>query len=65
LDEFFRTQLSRQQQPGSEAACLDMWEPYRLDMNLSEIERCIKAIKRRLSQLAPMHSGSLGKQNNA
>jgi Transposase len=30
LDEFFRTLLSRKQRPGIEAACLDMWEPYRL-----------------------------------
>ena len=32
LDEFFRTQLSRKQRPGIEAACLDMWEPYRLSL---------------------------------
>jgi transposase len=32
LDEFFRTQLSRQQRGRIEAACLDMWEPYRLSL---------------------------------
>ena len=32
LDEFFRTQLSRKQRQGIEAACLDMWEPYRLSL---------------------------------
>jgi len=32
LDEFFRTQLSRKQRPRIEAACLDMWEPYRLSL---------------------------------
>jgi transposase len=32
LDEFFRTQLSRKQQGRIEAACLDMWEPYRLSL---------------------------------
>src|SRR5438552_18580633 len=32
LDEFFRTQLSRKQRHGIEAACLDMWEPYRLSL---------------------------------
>ena len=29
LDEFFRTQLSARQRRGLEAACLDMWRPYR------------------------------------
>ena len=32
LDEFFRTQLSRKQRGKIEAACLDMWEPYRLSL---------------------------------
>jgi transposase len=32
LDEFFRTQLSRKQRGRIEAACLDMWEPYRLSL---------------------------------
>jgi transposase len=32
LDEFFRTQLSRKQRGRMEAACLDMWEPYRLSL---------------------------------
>ena len=32
LDEFFRTQLSRKQRHGIEAAYLDMWEPYRLSL---------------------------------
>lgn len=32
LDEFFRTQLSRKQRQGIDAACLDMWEPYRLSL---------------------------------
>ncbi len=32
LDEFFRTQLSRKQRHGIEAACVDMWEPYRLSL---------------------------------
>jgi transposase len=32
LDAFFRTQLSRKQRQGIEAACLDMWEPYRLSL---------------------------------
>jgi len=32
LDEFFRTQLSRKQRRRIEAACLDMWEPYRLSL---------------------------------
>ena len=32
LDEFFRGQLSRKQRAGIEAACLDMWEPYRLSL---------------------------------
>ena len=32
LDEFFRTQLSRKQRQGIEAACLDMWEPYQLSL---------------------------------
>jgi len=34
LDEFFRTQLSRKQRGRIEAACLDMWEPYRLSLEL-------------------------------
>ena len=29
LDEFFRTQLSRRQRQRIEAACVDMWEPYK------------------------------------
>lgn len=29
LDEFFRSQLSARQRRGIEAACVDMWEPYR------------------------------------
>jgi transposase len=32
LDEFFRSQLSRKQRGRIEAACLDMWEPYRLSL---------------------------------
>ncbi len=32
LDEFFRTQLSRKQRGRIAAACLDMWEPYRLSL---------------------------------
>jgi len=32
LDEFFRTQLSRRQRRRIEAACADMWEPFRLSM---------------------------------
>jgi transposase len=32
LDEFFRTQLSRRQRRRIEAACVDMWEPFRLSM---------------------------------
>jgi len=32
LDEFFGTELSRRQRLGIEAACVDMWEPYRLSM---------------------------------
>jgi len=32
LDEFFRTQLSAKQRRGIEAACVDMWEPYRLSI---------------------------------
>jgi transposase len=32
LDEFFGTQLSRTQRGRIEAACLDMWEPYRLSL---------------------------------
>jgi transposase len=32
LDEFFRTQLSRKQRARIEAACLDMWKPYRLSL---------------------------------
>ena len=34
------------------------------DMNLSEIERRIEAIQHRLTQLGPMHPGSLGEQYN-
>ncbi len=33
-------------------------------MSLSEIERRIEAIQHRLSQLGPMHPGSLGEQYN-
>jgi transposase len=29
LDEFFTTQLTRRQRAAIEAACMDMWEPYR------------------------------------
>lgn len=29
LDEFFRSQLSSRQRKGIEAACVDMWEPFR------------------------------------
>jgi transposase len=29
LDEFFRTELSRRQRQRIEAACVDMWEPYK------------------------------------
>src|SRR3989454_2687014 len=32
LDEFFRTQLSRGQRKRIEAACVDMWEPFRLSI---------------------------------
>ena len=32
LDEFLGTQLSRKQRGRIEAACLDMWEPYRLSL---------------------------------
>ena len=32
LDEFFRTQLSEGQRRRIEAACVDMWEPYRLSI---------------------------------
>jgi transposase len=32
LDEFFRTQLSSKQRRAIEAACVDMWEPYRLSI---------------------------------
>ncbi len=32
LDEFFRSQLSAKQRRGIEAACVDMWEPYRLSI---------------------------------
>jgi transposase len=32
LDAFFCTQLSRKQRGRIEAACLDMWEPYRLSL---------------------------------
>lgn len=32
LDEFFRTQLSHRQRRRIEAACVDMWEPFRLSM---------------------------------
>ncbi|MGH9434271.1 MAG: ISL3 family transposase [Terriglobia bacterium] len=32
LDEFFRTELSGWQRKGIEAACVDMWEPYRLSL---------------------------------
>jgi transposase len=32
LDEFFRTQLKAQQRKRIEAACVDMWEPFRLSI---------------------------------
>jgi transposase len=32
LDEYFRTQLSRGQRKRIEAACVDMWEPFRLSI---------------------------------
>ena len=32
LDEFFREELSGRQRRGIEAACVDMWEPYRLSI---------------------------------
>jgi transposase len=32
LDEFFRTELSRGQRKRIEAACVDMWEPFRLSI---------------------------------
>jgi transposase len=32
LDEFFRTKLSSRQRKGIEAACVDMWEPFRLSL---------------------------------
>jgi transposase len=32
LDEFFRTELSRRQRQRIEAACVDMWEPFRMSL---------------------------------
>lgn len=32
LDEFFQTQLTTKQRRGIEAACVDMWQPYRLSI---------------------------------
>jgi transposase len=32
LDEFFRTELSSRQRKGIEAACVDMWAPFRLSL---------------------------------
>ena len=32
LDEFFQTELSAKQRRGIEAACVDMWEPFRLSI---------------------------------
>jgi transposase len=32
LDEFFREELSARQRRGIEAACVDMWEPFRLSI---------------------------------
>jgi transposase len=32
LDEFFRTELSSRQRKGIQAACVDMWEPFRLSI---------------------------------
>jgi transposase len=32
LDEFFQTELSAKQRRGIQAACVDMWEPYRLSI---------------------------------
>ncbi len=32
LDEFFRTEVSARQRKGIEAACMDMWKPYRLSV---------------------------------
>jgi transposase len=32
LDEFFRTELSSRQRKGIEAACVDMWQPFRLSL---------------------------------
>ena len=32
LDEFFQTELSARQRRGIEAACVDMWKPYRLSI---------------------------------
>ena len=32
LDEFFRTELTSRQRKGIEAACVDMWEPFRLSI---------------------------------
>jgi transposase len=32
LDEFFKTELSAQQRRGIEAACVDMWDPFRLSI---------------------------------
>ena len=32
LDEFFQTQLTSKQRRGIEAACVDMWQPYRLSI---------------------------------
>jgi len=34
------------------------------DMNLAEVERRIEALRHRLTQLGPMHPGSLGEQYN-
>jgi transposase len=39
LDDFFRTQLSRGQRRRVEAACVDMWEPFRLSME-EWVPRC-------------------------
>ena len=33
LDEFFRTQLSRRQRQRIEAACVDMWEPFKASIH--------------------------------
>jgi transposase len=49
LDEYFRTQLSRGQRKRIEAACVDMWEPFRLSM-----EEWVPQVPHRIRQV-PHH----------